>query len=211
MPPEPARFEERATASIPKTGGNFMFTLQILMRGIAAVTLSSAFAIAVAQTATATAPPAAATVATKPNVVALDAAHDRWRWRRLPPTAAPTRPPRCRGQAIVGVPNGRCRHRRGEQGVQIASESSRTRRPALFEARLRAGQDPTVDGIVITHGTTPSKTLSFPDLDRDIDEPIVTVASMRPGARYRPTACWTSTTPSCSPATRSRGERHADL
>jgi glutamin-(asparagin-)ase len=72
---------------------------------------------------------------------------------------------------------------RGEQVFQIASESFTNEKLVTLAKRVSAlAKDPTVDGIVITHGTdTVEETSFFLTLTVHTDKPIVMVASMRPG------------------------------
>ncbi len=72
---------------------------------------------------------------------------------------------------------------RGEQVFQIASESFTNEKLVTLAKRVSAlAKDPTVDGIVVTHGTdTLEETSFFLTLVVHTDKPIVMVASMRPG------------------------------
>jgi glutamin-(asparagin-)ase len=72
---------------------------------------------------------------------------------------------------------------RGEQVFQIASESFTNEKLVTLAKRVSAlAKDPTVDGIVVTHGTdTVEETSFFLTLVVHTDKPIVMVASMRPG------------------------------
>ena len=162
-----------------------MFTSQTLMRGIAAVALSSAFGIAIGQPATATAPPAAATVGKKANVVVLatggtiagagaSAANSATYQAAKVPVE----------KLIAGVPElADVANVRGEQVFQIASESFTNENLLPLGKRVAAlAKDPDVDGIVITHGTdTLEETAYFLNLTVHTDKPIVVVGSMRPG------------------------------
>ena len=161
-----------------------MFTSQTLMRGIAAVALSSAFGIAIGQPATATAPPAAATVGKKANVVVLatggtiagagaSAANSATYQAAKVPVE----------KLIAGVPElADVANVRGEQVFQIASESFTNEKLLTLGKRVAAlAKDPGVDGIVITHGTdTIEETSYFLTLTVHTDKPIVIVGSMRP-------------------------------
>ena len=72
---------------------------------------------------------------------------------------------------------------RGEQAFQIASESFTNDKLVLLGKRVSAlAKDPSVHGIVITHGTdTIEETAFFLNLVVHTDKPIVVVGSMRPG------------------------------
>jgi glutamin-(asparagin-)ase len=85
---------------------------------------------------------------------------------------------------IAGVPElADVAHVRGEQVLQIASESFTNEKLVTLAKRVSAlAKDPAVDGIVITHGTdTVEETSFFLTLVVHTDKPIVMVASMRPG------------------------------
>ncbi|MFT3801148.1 MAG: asparaginase [Burkholderiaceae bacterium] len=72
---------------------------------------------------------------------------------------------------------------RGEQVFQIASESFTNQQLLILGKRVaQLARDPSVDGIVITHGTdTLEETSFFLGLTVHTDKPIVLVGSMRPG------------------------------
>ena len=72
---------------------------------------------------------------------------------------------------------------RGEQVFQIASESFTNEQLVTLGKRVaQLARDPSVDGIVITHGTdTLEETAFFLTLTVRTDKPIVVVGSMRPG------------------------------
>ena len=72
---------------------------------------------------------------------------------------------------------------RGEQVFQIASESFTNEQLVTLGKRVaQLVRDPSVDGIVITHGTdTLEETAFFLSLTVHTDKPIVVVGSMRPG------------------------------
>jgi glutamin-(asparagin-)ase len=72
---------------------------------------------------------------------------------------------------------------RGEQALQIASESFTNDKLVTLAKRVSAlARDPSVDGIVVTHGTdTIEETSFFLNLVVHTDKPIVVVGSMRPG------------------------------
>ncbi|CAN5139597.1 asparaginase [soil metagenome] len=72
---------------------------------------------------------------------------------------------------------------RGEQAFQIASESFTNEKLVVLAKKISAlAKDPTVDGIVVTHGTdTLEETSFFLNLVVHTDKPIVVVGSMRPG------------------------------
>jgi glutamin-(asparagin-)ase len=162
-----------------------MFTLHTFAHGVAAVILSSTLGIAAAQTATATAPPAAAAMANKANVVVLatggtiagagaSAANSATYQAAKVPV----------DKLIAGVPElAEVANVRGEQVFQIASESFTNEKLLILGKRVAAlAKDPGVDGIVITHGTdTIEETSFFLTLTVHTDKPIVVVGSMRPG------------------------------
>lgn len=162
-----------------------MFTLQSLMRGVAAAALSGALGFAAAQDAgTATARPAVAAVA-KANVVVLatggtiagagaSAANSATYQAAKVPV----------DKLIASVPElADIANVRGEQVFQIASESFTNEELIKLAKRVAAlAKDPGVDGIVITHGTdTIEETSYFLTLTVHTDKPIVIVGSMRPG------------------------------
>ena len=72
---------------------------------------------------------------------------------------------------------------RGDQVFQIASESFTNEKLVQLGKRVaQLAKDPSVDGIVITHGTdTLEETSYFLTLTVHTDKPIVVVGSMRPG------------------------------
>jgi glutamin-(asparagin-)ase len=85
---------------------------------------------------------------------------------------------------IAGVPElAAVANLRGEQVFQIASESFTNEKLVTLAKRVSAlAKDPSVDGIVITHGTdTLEETSFFLTLTVRTDKPIVVVGSMRPG------------------------------
>ncbi|KTC21617.1 glutaminase [Pseudomonas marginalis ICMP 9505] len=87
-------------------------------------------------------------------------------------------------QLIAGVPElGQIAHVRGEQVLQIASESINNENLLQLGRRVAELADSKdVDGIVITHGTdTLEETAYFLNLVEKTDKPIVVVGSMRPG------------------------------
>ncbi|WP_439951437.1 type II asparaginase [Piscinibacter sakaiensis] len=73
---------------------------------------------------------------------------------------------------------------RGEQAFQIASESFTNDKLVALGKRVSAlVKDPSVDGVVVTHGTdTLEETSFFLNLVVRTDKPIVVVGSMRPGS-----------------------------
>jgi glutamin-(asparagin-)ase len=73
---------------------------------------------------------------------------------------------------------------RGEQTFQIASESFTNDKLLQLAKRIsQLAKDPSVDGMVVTHGTdTLEETSFFLNLVVKTDKPIVVVGSMRPGS-----------------------------
>jgi glutamin-(asparagin-)ase len=86
---------------------------------------------------------------------------------------------------IAGVPElSTVANVRGEQAFQIASESFTNDKLVTLAKRVSAlAKDPSVNGIVVTHGTdTLEETSFFLNLVVHTDKPIVVVGSMRPGS-----------------------------
>ena len=86
---------------------------------------------------------------------------------------------------IAGVPElASVAEVRGEQAFQIASESFTNDKLVTLGKRVSAlAKDPSVNGIVVTHGTdTLEETAFFLNLVVRTDKPIVVVGSMRPGS-----------------------------
>ena len=149
-----------------------MSLYRVSLRSLAAVLLSAAVACAMAQAA-------------KPNVVVLatggtiagagaSAANSATYQAAKVPV----------DKLIAGVPElADVASVRGEQVFQIASESFTNEKLVTLAKRVSAlAKDPTVDGIVVTHGTdTLEETSFFLTLVVHTDKPIVMVASMRPG------------------------------
>ena len=156
-----------------------------LVRGLAAIVLSSALG-ACAQVATTPAPAAAPAAAkAKSNVVVLatggtiagagaSAANSATYQAAKVPV----------DKLLAGIPElADIANVRGEQVFQIASESFTNEKLVTLGKRVAAlAKDPGVDGIVITHGTdTLEETSFFLTLVVHTDKPIVVVGSMRPG------------------------------
>ena len=160
-----------------------MLNLETLARGVAAALLSSALAIASAQTETATAPPAAAVK--KANVVVLATGGTIAGAGAAAANSATYQAAKVPvDKLIAGVPElADVANVRGEQVFQIASESFTNEKLLILGKRVAAlAKDPGVDGIVITHGTdTIEETSYFLTLTVHTDKPIVIVGSMRPG------------------------------
>ena len=149
-----------------------MTLTRLTLRGLAALALSAALGVAMAQAA-------------KPNIVVLatggtiagagaSAANSATYQAAKVPV----------DKLLAGVPElADVANVRGEQVFQIASESFTNEKLVTLAKRVSAlAKDPAVDGIVVTHGTdTVEETSFFLTLTVRTDKPIVMVASMRPG------------------------------
>jgi glutamin-(asparagin-)ase len=162
-----------------------MFEPGRLIRGVAALALSSALAVG-AQTATAqTAAPAAAPPAPKANVVVLATGGTIAGAGASAANSATYQAAKVPVEKLVaGIPElADLANVRGEQVFQIASESFTNEKLVTLAKRVAAlAKEPSVDGIVITHGTdTLEETSFFLTLVVRTEKPIVVVGSMRPG------------------------------
>jgi glutamin-(asparagin-)ase len=150
-----------------------MSPIRVSLRSLLAVLLSAAVGCALAQ------------AAAKPNVVVLATGGTIAGAGATAANSATYQAAKVPvDKLIAGVPElADVASVRGEQVFQIASESFTNEKLVTLAKRVSAlAKDPTVDGIVVTHGTdTLEETSFFLTLVVHTDKPIVMVASMRPG------------------------------